>query len=103
MIQCRVIEEFEKEQELAQLPGYRSRYDDDYESGADGAPDSDSSNSSRSERQGRQGGKRKDDRWKHRRDQGSSEPLQGPHESPHQPEQSSKPDDSDDQFGAGIL
>ncbi|MEM7456574.1 MAG: hypothetical protein AAF456_19675, partial [Planctomycetota bacterium] len=31
MIQNRVIKELEKETELSRMPGYKSRYDDDYE------------------------------------------------------------------------
>ena len=95
-IQSKVIEEFDKEQELSQLPGYRSRYDDDYESFEDERENM--------ERQSGNGSKRKNqDRRKHRSDPTESSHPPGPHESPHQSEQSSKQDDSDDQFGAGIL
>jgi len=31
MIQCRIVEELEKEQQLAREPGYRSRYDEGYD------------------------------------------------------------------------
>lgn len=133
LIQTRVIEEFEKEQELAELPGYRSRYDDDYESQRDdyesqrddGAPPRESTNrepnrnlddvnrdqSREPESEGdgdssshaRPRQKRGTDRRRHRKDPAAEESLQGPHESPHQSEQSANSDDEDDQFGAGIL
>jgi len=39
MIQNRVIAELEKEQQLAGEPGYRSRYDESYDSGPDVSPE----------------------------------------------------------------
>ncbi|MEC9094686.1 MAG: SpoVG family protein [Planctomycetota bacterium] len=94
MLQNSVLEEFNKERECSHLPGYRSRYDDDYD-----AP-------------GREGlGSRKESRRlrgsvgpkKQRTDEVESNYPPGTHQSPHQPEESSQPDNSDDQFGAGIL
>lgn len=85
MIQAKVIEEYNKELERAQLPGYRSRYDDGYDVSDDSAP-------SRS-------------REKTRSDAAS--PPTGPHSAPSKPKESSKSnsndEDTQDGFGQGIV
>lgn len=88
MIQNSVIREFEREQELSRLPGYRSRYDDDYEI------------ENRLDAPLRQSPDRGRPAAGHRADPGNPP---GNHRSPHQPEESVKRDDPEDQFGAGIL
>lgn len=84
MIQARVIEEYNKELERAQLPGYRSRYDDGYDV-TDVPPPPKSPQTMRSD---------------------SASRPSGPHARPSEPKESaeSKPDDdgSRDQFGRGI-
>ena len=119
LIQSRVIEEFDKELELSQLPGYRSRYDDDYESfeserenrerrtgqtNENRAKNNRASENSEKDNSGKRAQNRKPvEPRQTRSDEAQSNFPPGPHESPHQSEQSSKPDDADDQFGAGIL
>ena len=98
LIQSRVIEEFEKEQELAQLPGYRSRYDDEYDllagesdessdvadesSPASGRERTGKSQAGRSQSKRRDGGKavprkRSSDQERHRSDPPESSGLSG--------------------------
>lgn len=128
LIQSRVIEEFEKEQELSRLPGYRSRYDDDYDLLADPPGERSSTGEASTGGRSRRGprpaaeesepakkapgkrspGKRAPDEAtgneaRHRSDPPDSETLKGPHQTPRQSGSSSKSDDPDDQFGAGIL
>ena len=102
MIQNSVIEEFEKEQELSQLPGYRSRYDDDYEV-ENGMRDSSGRGDSPRDETNRRDSQKSSPRKRHRTDIAESKYPPGTHQSPHQPEESAKQDDPDDQFGAGIL
>ncbi len=112
MIQSRIIEELNKEIELASLPGYRSRYDDDYDDDYDvneftdeakqrhpkvepvaetGDPGPHSDESSQ----------RTDGRTDERIDEAVSGPP-APHDPP--PETSSPADtDSKDEFGKGIF
>lgn len=117
MIQKSVIAEFEKELELAQLPGYRSRYDDDYEHVEDGRDlekrGAGESRRSRPAEQKKSPEKKSPEKIgpekispekkKHRSDDAEQQLPRGTHQSPHQSEKSSDKDEPDEPFGAGIL
>ena len=117
MIQKRVIQELKKEQKLASEPGYRSRYDESYDSGPDVSPEEmvDKRQSRGGDKKGTQksdankSGKASASKPKTRIDSGGEDPPQ-PHQKPKGSPKSTDLDASaeprkgrKDEFGKGIF
>ena len=120
MIQNRVIEELKKEQQLASEPGYRSRYDESYDSGPDVSPEEmiEKKNGSSKSRPPKTGSLSQDKgpsesrpkpATKTRIDAADKQPPK-PHSKPKESKEpsdldssSSRPNASKDEFGKGIF
>ncbi|QEG21202.1 SpoVG family protein [Mariniblastus fucicola] len=107
MIQNRVIEELEKEQQLSRSPGYRSRYDESYDSGPNVTADEiEKDNSGNDAANGRN---ESDSKPKTRTDAAHRDPPK-PHAKPDRPtrpageeDDSDAPKGRDGDFGEGIF